>query len=332
MTSDTDPAPRSRLPLRRPSYTGFFSSARTHPLPIGSRVRRGELGGYYVDFGAKVDRPGPLTDWLRTENHVVLAQWGLACFERHLKGEGEAWLTAAVEAAGHLADTQVREGVAAGGWLHARPMRHTFHVEPPWLSAMAQGEGASLLVRAHAATGDDRFAEAAGRALRPMASPKAAGGVRVSMGRGFFLEEYPTDPPSLVLNGGVFALWGYYDVAIGLGDEQARREFESGVDTLAANIDRWDTGAWSRYDLFPRRITNVASAFYHDLHINQLGAMQLIAPRPELAAARERFERYRSSRIRRAGAFARKAAFRVLVPRHPSLAHRSPFTRPRGTG
>jgi heparosan-N-sulfate-glucuronate 5-epimerase len=328
MSTERGPVTKPSLSRRRrPSYTGFFSSARNHPLPVGSRIHPDELGGYFVDFRAKASAPGPVPKWLLSENRVVLAQWGLACFERHLKGDGDAWLAAAIDAGENLLGAQEREGTRAGGWLHPRPMRHTFRLDPPWLSAMAQGEGASLLVRVHAATRDDRFAEAALRALRPMALPSRESGVRVELGDGFFLEEYPTDPPSLVLNGGIFALWGYYDVAVALGDDDARREFEQGLETLADNIDRWDTGAWSRYDLFPRRMTNVASSFYHDLHINQLRAMELIAPRPELSAAAERFERYRRSRLHRARAFARKAAFRVIVPRHPLLAHRTPFSR-----
>jgi hypothetical protein len=153
--------------------------------------------------------------------------------------------------------------------------------------------------------------------------------VRTELGSGFFLQEYPTDPPSHVLNGGIFALWGYHDVALGLGDADARREFDEGVDTLAKNIQRWDTGAWTRYDLFPFPLTNLASSFYHHLHIDQLRAMQLIAPRPEFEAAVERFEHYRVSRARRMRAFAHKALFRTLVPRNRLLGRRTPFRRPR---
>jgi len=318
-----DPGSRAESEPHSRGYPEFFSSARSLSLPIGSQIRPGELGGYYIDFSLKAAAPHWPPRWLvdSGENHVVAAQWGLGCFERHLKGEGEMWLTAAIDAANHFLDEQ-DDG---GGWLHPDPMRHTFHVEPPWISAMAQGEGASLLVRAHAASGDDRFAEAALRALRPMAVMTTDGGACAPLGGGFFLEEYPTDPPSHVLNGGIFALWGYYDVAVALGDADARKQFEEGVGTLAENIDRWDTGAWSRYDLLPRRLVNVASSFYHALHIGQLSAMQLLAPRPQVAAAVERFEAYQRSRPHRLRAFMRKALFRVLVPRHRLLAHRTPF-------
>ena len=38
----------------------------------------------------------------------------------------------------------------------------------------------------------------------------------------------------MVLNGGIFALWAYRDVALALGDADANREFEEGVNMLAA--------------------------------------------------------------------------------------------------
>jgi heparosan-N-sulfate-glucuronate 5-epimerase len=311
---------------RAGGYPNLFSSAASASLPVGSHVRPGELGGYYIDFSLKAARPQWPPQWIsdRSVNHVVAAQWGLGCFERHLNGDGDEWLEAALGAARHFRDEQR----ADGGWAHLAPMRHTYVLEPGWLSAMAQGEGASLLVRAHWATGDDRFAEAAVRALRPMAKELEEGGVRAPLGSGWFLQEYPTEQPSHVLNGGIFSLWGLYDVAIALDDAHARSEFEAGVDALAANIQRWDTGAWSLYDLVPGRLENVASSFYHALHIDQLRAMQLIAARPEVDAATERFVGYQRSRLRRWSAFSRKVVFRLVVSRNPVLAHRSPFARP----
>jgi hypothetical protein len=139
--------------------------------------------------------------------------------------------------------------------------------------------------------------------------------------------EYPTDPPSFVLNGAIFALWGLRDVALALGDERAGEEFEAGVDALAASIDRWDTGSWSRYDLYPHRVANVASRAYHELHLAQLEAMQELAPRPQLAAAAERFARYAASPVRQAEALARKALFRVAEPRSARVARLLPWAR-----
>jgi len=321
------PSERSREPARGKKgagrgYGGFFSSARTFTLSVGSNVSPAGLGGYYIDFSRKTSEPSWPPRWLRpTMRHVVAIQWGLGCFERYLNGEGDAWLTGAVDVAEYLVSTQVRQGIHDGGWLHNAPMPHTFRLQTPWLSGMAQGEAASLLVRVYSLTGQERFAEAATRALRPMSIPASAGGVLAELETGgSFAEEYPTDPPSHVLNGGIFALWGYYDVGIGLGLAAAQQDFEQGVDALARGIHLWDTGQWSRYDLFPHPVINVASTSYHVLHINQLRAMQMIAPRHQLEAAADRFEAYWGSRADRARAFAQKALFRCVVPRNRVFA------------
>jgi hypothetical protein len=125
----------------------------------------------------------------------------------------------------------------------------------------------------------------------------------------------------------MFALWGLRDVAVGLGNDEARRRFERGIDALAANLHRYDTGAWSLYSLYPHPIYNRASSFYHDLHVNQLTAMQQLAPHPEFASMRDRWAGYAQSRSARAKAFAWKAAFRVLVPRNRFFARMAPWTR-----
>jgi hypothetical protein len=125
-----------------------------------------------------------------------------------------------------------------------------------------------------------------------------------------------------VLNGGIFALWVLYDVGAGLGDAEAARAFAAGVDMLAAHLHRWDTGYWSRYDLFPHPVLNVASSFYHALHTSQLESMNVIAPRPEFADTAKRFAAYAGSRRCRNRAFARKVLFRLAVPRNEFMSKR----------
>lgn len=306
----------------------MFSSRSSFAPEVGSRIRAGELGGYYIDFDFKATSPDWPPPWLRAREqqlHVASAQWALGCYERYLKGEGDRWLAGAIGAAEHLVSDQRVGGTLDGGWIHRFAMPHTYRLRPPWLSAMAQGEGASILVRVHRETGDDRFAEAALRALKPMVAPVAEGGLRAELGSGPFFEEYPTDPPSLVLNGGIYALWGAYDVGVALGDRSAAAEFEAGVRALAEEIHRFDSGYWSLYDLYPHPLPNVASSAYHGLHITQLCAMQRIAPHPEFEATIARFRGYQASRAKRSRAFAMKVAFRLAVPRNGLLAHRMPW-------
>jgi hypothetical protein len=306
----------------------FLSSS--FGLGRGRHVDPAGVRGYPIDFSAKAGRPTVLETFVEEPGRhlwVAHAQRGLGCFERWLSGEGEEWLEGARRAADVLVEQQATGGAQEGAWVQRRPYPHTYLLEPPWVSAMAQGEGASLLVRMHAETGDERYAAAARRALRPIALASVEGGASAPLDGRPFPEEYPTEPPSFVLNGAMFAMWGLRDVGVGLRDPDAAGAFEDVVDALAGSINRWDTGRWSRYDLFPHRVANVASPAYHSLHVSQLEAMDELAPRPELRAAAERFAEYASSPAKRTGAFARKALFRIAEPRSARLARLLPWAR-----
>ena len=109
-----------------------------------------------------------------------------------------------------------------GSWLHHDPFPHTFPLPPPWASGITQGQGASLLVRLNAETGDADLARAARLALEPLLTPQSSGGVCGELGGRPWPEEYPTSPESHVLNGAIFALWGMRDVAVGLGSHEVQ--------------------------------------------------------------------------------------------------------------
>ncbi|MGA2011223.1 MAG: D-glucuronyl C5-epimerase family protein [Solirubrobacteraceae bacterium] len=310
---------------RRPD-AGFWSSSKSFFLPVGSYIDPAAVRGYPIDLRVKADEPRtrlpPELDRPSTL-YVAVSQYGLGCYERWLGGEGEQWLESAVMTGRRLMEIQAPDGT----WLHHEPYPHTFPLPAPWASGITQGQAASLLVRLHAHTGEAQMADAARRALAPLAVPQAQGGVCGELGGRSWPEEYPTTPQSHVLNGAIFALWGMRDVAVGLGSEEAQAQFERGIDSLAANLHRYDTGTWTLYSLFPHPIYNRSSSFYHDLVINQLTAMALLAPRPEFEVMRERFAGYAASPALRARAFAWKAAFRVLVPRNPRFARRLPWNR-----
>jgi hypothetical protein len=291
-------------------FGGFFSSARGFELLPGLHVPR----GYHIDFRLKARGPWP-PPWLGPDRVAVdIAQWGLGAYERFLHEHGEEWLAHARACADHLVERQD----ADGAWRHAKPYHHTFPLAAGWISAMAQGQGASLLVRLHAETADERYAEAALRALPTMPLARLGGGE--------LPEEYPTEPPSFVLNGAVFALWGLYDVWQALGEAHAGERFRECADTLAANVGRWDLGWWSRYDLFPHPVPNVASPAYHLLHQSQLEAMHRVDPRPELLETRDRFAAYQRSAAKRRRAFVQKVLFRLLVPRRKAVARKLPWS------
>jgi hypothetical protein len=296
-------------------------------LPVGPTAGQDPLRGYHIDLRVKAGQP----EWRRPADPrlahwVGVAQWGLGAFEHWVAGEGDRWLAAAAGAGDFLVETQVVEGRSRGAWPYGFPMPHTYRLPCPWVSAMAQAQGASLLVRLWLGTGREPYALAARSALAPLALPVGAGGVRAELpGGDLVFEEYPTIPHSGVLNGAIFALFGLFDVWRGLGDAAAGEDLGEGVRTLGRRIDLWDCGYWSRYDVYPHPLPNVASPFYHALHIAQLEALDRLVPSEPLAAARLRFIHYAARPACRARALAAKVAFRARVPRR---GRRSAARRP----
>ena len=140
--------------------------------------------------------------------------------------------------------------------------------QAPWISAMAQGEAVSLLLRGAVIANRNEYESLSLRALIPFQFPVSDHGVieRLEDGSPVF-EEYPTHPPSHVLNGHIFALWGLYDYALYFNDKNIMALTQKGVNTLKDHWHRWDTGYWTRYDLHPTH--RLASPMYHELHIRQ---------------------------------------------------------------
>lgn len=296
------------------------------PLPVGSAFSADGSRGYHIDFRRKIDRPV----WERPpdETNVMwvtdVMQAGLAAFEHFVHTASPSWLGAARSAADYLVEAQEREGVRAGAWSFQYAYPHTFLLEPPWVMGMAQGEGASLLVRVGRATGRDEYLDAATRALSPLWRRVSDGGTSAKLPTGSWVpEEYPTSPPSHVLNGAIFALYGVHDVWRCLADEDVGRRYDDLRDALARALPLWDLGYWSRYDLFPHRLVNIASPFYHRLHVNQLRAWERFDPDPRVRETRERFEMYERRQRFKARALARKVAFRIAIPG----PHGTPSTR-----
>jgi hypothetical protein len=248
-------------------------------------------------------------------NPVTIAQFGLAAWQQ-IETDA-AWRDIVARASEWLASAMDEDG----GIRYGFPMAHTYRVEAPWLSAMAQGEAASLLVRAARTLTEPALEAAAIRAGRALVDPGM--GLIAETPEGPVLQEYPTQPPSHVLNGWIFGLWGLYDLAASSAQngERFATAFDAGIDALAARLALYRVRPhWSRYDLFPHPIKHVASPFYHRLHIEQLLATDALAPRASIRQTAADWERGAQSVPASGLALTRKVVFRLLRPRRRSAS------------
>jgi heparosan-N-sulfate-glucuronate 5-epimerase len=287
-----------------------------------------ELGEYYMLFAEKADYAGaydpsgiPLLDYHGQigpqHNPIAIAQYGLGNYNlfRHSQQKQnedttrrQKFLLVADWLCSHLEQNQ--QGLAV--WNHHFDWEYRNTLKAPWYSALAQGQGISVLVRAWKESSDPHYLDAANRALASFYKPVTEGGVAFTDDRNdLWFEEYLVSPPTHILNGFIWAAWGVYDYFLVTNDNAAQNLFSRAVQTLLHNLDRYDLGFWSLYEQSGTRLPMVASAFYHRLHIVQLRIMHRLTGEKDFASVADRWESYTQSRIKSARALGYKAAFKL---------------------
>ena len=269
-------------------------------LGISPDWHPGLTDGYFIDMRTKtVELPrdeSARETAVRAGIPVQICQWGIGFYQEWQGGKREDELRWFMKCADTLVESQEREGRFAGCWLHT--VASPYRTPVPWVSAMAQGEALSVLLRAHAlAPASGEYEAAAKLAAKSFHRPLEEGGVLTCDGEGVVcLEEYPSSPPSRVLNGWVFAWMGLNEYAEAFRDQEANALADRSLKGLLTMLPRYDTGYWSTYDLFPGfAIRFHANRFYHRLHIAQLEAMFRITGESLFRTHAERWMDYMSS-------------------------------------
>lgn len=293
---------------------------------VNAEAPTDRLGQYYMTFAGKAAYRGPfdaqgipLLDYRgrlgRQYNPIAIAQYGLGHYNLWAQRGDGASRAAFLQTADWLAN-----GLEAGPgglrfWHHHFDWPYREVLRAPWRSGLAQGQGISVLVRA--AQEEPRrgpYLEAAAAAFEAFRRPLEKGGVVAETADGsLWFEEYIVQPPTHILNGFVWTLWGVRDYALATGDPEAASLFRRGLESLERCLPLYDTGYWSLYDLSATgRLRMLASPFYHRLHSVQLRATQRLGGGPALGAYADRWEGYARSPRRRGRALAEKALFKLL--------------------
>jgi heparosan-N-sulfate-glucuronate 5-epimerase len=309
------------------AYLGPGSSQLTfwHEVPqINPRAQAGQLGPYYMQFREKADYAGPhdaagipLLDYKGAigpqYNPIAIAQWGLANYNWFCDTGEEGRRAKAMQSANWLCANLEQNTHGLWVWNHHFDWDYRDTLKAPWYSGLAQGQGVSMLLRAHVLSGDKKYLEAADRAFVPLTHSITDGGVLFTDEEGnLWIEEYMVNPPTHILNGFLWALWGVFDYSLVCPDSFAKSIFERGVATLARNLQRYDTGYWSLYEQSGTRLKMIASPFYHRLHIVQLRVMAMLTGEKLFAEVSERWEGYAKQRSNRTRALIEKGVFKLL--------------------
>ncbi|XP_054738605.1 D-glucuronyl C5-epimerase B [Anastrepha obliqua] len=194
------------------------------------------------------------------------------------------------------------QDLKTGGWPNPvkRSLNGFTELKAGWLSAMGQGHAISVLARAYYHSGGDkRYLKAAALGLKPFRVFSKDGGVLAQfVDKYYWYEEYPTTPPSFVLNGFIYSLLGLYDLnytaPTNIGRE-AGKLFNQGMYSLKKMLLLYDTGSGTSYDL--RHLSlgsapNLARDDYHATHVSQLLLLSTIDSDPLLMETAERWKGY----------------------------------------
>lgn len=303
---------------RNSALTFWHETPAVHP-----GARYDAIGPYYQTFADKARYPGPfdaqgvpLLDYHgsigQRYNPIAVAQYGLARYNRFLETADPADKAAFLAQADWLCANLKPNARGRHVWNHDFDFEYRSGLKAPWYSGLAQGQGLSLLARALKATGDAKYARALDLAFEPLRHTVDDGGVLYREGGDVWIEEYVVDPPSHILNGFLWALWGVKDYALATGAPEGVELFAACAATVERALPGYDTGSWSTYEASDTWIPMVTSPFYHRLHIVQLRITAAMTGRPAFAERARRWQGYSDRPLNRWLNLGRKIAFKVL--------------------
>ncbi len=237
---------------------------------LGNFFAKDQIRGYYNNMMEKVVKLPDLLEnndlpKLNLENGkftyfpVAIFQYGLGCYDLFLKTNDRKFEKKFLQC---VEWTVVHQDIK-GRW------NNFSHYSPdaPY-GAMAQGEAASLLIRAYIHTGKYVFLKAAKDALDFMILPLEEGGTTKYVGEDIFLMEYTFK--DVVMNGFIFSWWGLYDYVLVTHDNgKYKQVLDNSLKTLVKILPQFRCSYWSMYSLDGL----IASPFYHNLHIAQMQAL-----------------------------------------------------------
>lgn len=155
-------------------------------------------------------------------------------------------------------------------YLHNLP---TEHLKPRWYSGMAQGQALSAFVRLYQETDDPKYLKWADKTFQSFMQLRSDGApiwVNMMDDGYYWIEEYPMEKPTKVLNGFIFAIYGLYDYYQLTEKEEAKALLQASLTTIYDHIEEYRN--IDDASLYGLKLDH-RSLHYHLVHIEQLKAL-----------------------------------------------------------
>lgn len=296
-----DAIPANRLRQAALAFPLRWTHRRAWREPRMSRICSGP---YYIDWSAGCGTFGEDWDVMPRDAEGVLltlrgalyhpidiAQFALHCHAAWQEKRDVRSRDAFLAQAAWLRDNQASRNGIDGLYLFPFPWPK-YGAAAGWVSAMAQGEAISVLLRAHADAPDRGFDRAAKNAAQPFRHSIQDGGVVFRDGADCFLEECAVLPAPHILNGCIFAFWGLWE----LQQADPQPWLAELIDDVGSTLHRWlprfENGWWTRYSLQRSRAgrEHLATLKYHAFHIAQMRVLGVMTGQRDFTSAADRWE------------------------------------------
>ncbi len=236
---------------------------------IGKCYSKNQIQGYYNDLTNKVLYDKALVNNLKIPLYILengneiefsiqIFQYGLGSYDLFLLTKLDIYKNKFFT----CVEWAIKNQNSNGSW-------DTFSFKLPEhpYSSMAQGEGASLLLRAYVLTNDQKYILSAEKALNFLIKSIEKGGTTSYVNNEIFLKEFTNS--DVILNGWIFSLFGLYDYLLIKNNNTFREVYNKSLATLVNHLSDFDLKFWSKYN----SLNTISSPFYHKLHISLLDAL-----------------------------------------------------------
>ncbi|MDL9985127.1 D-glucuronyl C5-epimerase family protein [Providencia rettgeri] len=259
---------------------------------IGKKFKPNLIEGYPSDLTNKINWQGQidekgiilnkLTNGKLIYFPIAIAQKALGHYDNYLIHNNDEDITIFLKYTDFLIAKMDSEGLISTWHDQERNLLNDY-------SAMTQGQLISCCCRAFAYTNEPAYMNAAQKASYHITNLTEKNLLVKLDDTSLALSEMPNKNNSIILNGWFFSLWGLLELELIYPNEKLNKINKSIIDSIIKNINLFDTGFWSKYDN-----KNIASPFYHDLHIEQLKVMYHITQDSTFKAYIEKWDMYRN--------------------------------------
>jgi len=142
-----------------------------------------------------------------------------------------------------------------------------FGLKAPWVAGITQALAASLFFRAHLLMPEQGYDKYLEGAIKTMFIPREAGGLLCKTGEGLpWIEEYPSEPPSMVLNGFIFCIVAVIEYAHFSKGAYYKNQSVELLRSLVSELHQYKYGKYIRHNL---RHWDLSNLEYQGLYVFQ---------------------------------------------------------------